>query len=78
MQDAALVALRDPNLAVKAVAVLANTNSSESQQALVELASRFTQPLELRMAAAEALRQNIQRHGILLTIDEIARIPPLQ
>jgi hypothetical protein len=71
VQDAALVALHNPDLSVKAVAVLAGTNSTESQRALVELASRFTQPLELRMAAAEALRQNVQRHGILLTIDEI-------
>jgi hypothetical protein len=71
VQDAVLAALRNPKLSMKAVAVLANVNSTESQQALVELASRFTQPVELRMASAEALRHNIQRHGILLTIDEI-------
>jgi hypothetical protein len=71
IQDAAFVALRNPKLSMKAVAVLAGINSPESQRALVELASRFTQPLDLRMAAAEAFRRNIQQHGVLLTSEEI-------
>jgi hypothetical protein len=71
VQDAVLVALYNPKLAAKAVAVLANGNSAESQRALVELASRFTQPLELRKAAAKAFRENTQKYGILLTTDEI-------
>ncbi len=71
VQDAALAALYNAKLAAKAVAVLANTNSAESQRALVEVASRFTQPLELRNAAARAFCQNVEKHGILLTSEEI-------
>ena len=73
VQDAVLAALYNPKLAAKAVAVLANLNSAESQRALVEVASRFTLPLELRQAAATAFRQNTQKYGILLTTDEIRR-----
>ena len=51
--------------------MLANMNSAESQRALVEMASRLTLPLELRQAAAKAFRQNTEKHGILLTTDEI-------
>ena len=57
VQDAVLAALYNPKLAAKAVAVLANLNSAESQRALVDVASRFTQPLELRQAAAKAFRK---------------------
>ena len=71
VQDAVLVALYNPKLSVKAAAVLANMNSPESQRALVDLASRFVQPLEVRQAAAKAFRENTQKHGILLTTDEI-------
>jgi hypothetical protein len=53
--------------------VLAQWNSAESQRALVEEASRFTQPLALRQAAAAAFRQSIEKHGILLTTEEIRR-----
>jgi hypothetical protein len=70
-QESVLVALYNPKLAVKAVAVLANLNSAESQRALVEVANRFTLPLELRRAAAKAFRENTQQHGILLTTAEI-------
>jgi hypothetical protein len=38
---------------------------------LVEVASRLTQPLEVRTAAAKAFRQNIEKYGVLLTTDEI-------
>jgi len=72
-QDAALAALVAPKLAAKATAVLASANSAEVQRTLVELASRFSQPLELRQAAAKAFRQNTQKHGILLTAEEIRR-----
>ena len=68
-----MVALHNPKLAAKAVAVLANLNSAESQRALVDMASRFTQPLELRKAAAAAFCENMQKHGILLTTEEIRR-----
>jgi CheY-like chemotaxis protein len=70
-QDAVIVALVNPKLSVKAAAVLANMNSPESQRALVDLASRLVQPLEVRQAAAKAFRENTQKHGILLTTDEI-------
>ena len=73
VQDSVLAALYNPKLAAKAVAVLANLNSAESQRALVEVASRFTLPLALRQAAAKAFRQNTQKHGILLTTEEIRR-----
>ncbi len=66
-----LVALYNQRLAAKAVAVLANLNSAESQRTLVEVASRFTQPLGLRQAAAAAFCENRAKHGILLTNEEI-------
>ncbi len=66
MQESVIAALYNPKLAVKAVAVLADVNSAESQRALVDVASRLTLPLELRQAAAKAFRQNTEKHGILL------------
>jgi CheY-like chemotaxis protein len=72
-QDAVLTALYNPQLSTKAIAVLENLGTPASQRALVEMASRFTQPLELRKAAAAALRKNIEEHGILLTTVEIRR-----
>jgi CheY-like chemotaxis protein len=71
VQDAILTALNNPKLATKAIAVLANINSAESQRALVDTASRFTNSLELRKAAASAFRQNREKFGILLSLDEI-------
>ena len=71
VQDSVLVALHNPKLAAKAVAVLAHLNSAESQRALVEVASRFTLPLALRQAAAKAFCENVQAFGILLTTEEI-------
>ncbi len=71
VQDAVLVALYNPRLAPRAVAVLANLNSTESQRALVEVASRLTQPLRLRRAAAAAFCENRAKHGILLSREEI-------
>ena len=71
VQESVIAALYNPKLAVKAVDVLANIHSAESQRALVDVASRFTLPLALRQAAAKAFRQNTQKHGILLTAEEI-------
>jgi hypothetical protein len=71
VQDSVLVALYNRRLAAKAVAVLAHSNSAESQRALVDVASRFTQPLALRKAAAAAFCENREKHGILLTAEEI-------
>jgi hypothetical protein len=73
VQDSIVAAVYNPKLAVKAVGVLANINSAESQRTLVEVASRFTLPLTLRQAAGKAFRLNTQKHGILLTSDEIQR-----
>lgn len=73
VQDSIIAAVYNPKLAVKAVEVLARINSAESQRTLVEVASRFTLPLTLRQAAAKAFRQNTQKHGILLTTEEIKR-----
>jgi CheY-like chemotaxis protein len=72
-EDAVLTALYTPKLSTKAIAVLAEMNSAESQRALIEVASRFTEPLELRAAAADAFCQNSKKHGLLLTTDEISR-----
>jgi hypothetical protein len=70
-QAAVLTALYAPKLSLKAVEVLANLNSAESQQALVEVASNPIMSDDLRRAAAKAFRQNTEKHGILLTSDEI-------
>ncbi len=70
-QDAVLTALYAPKLSARAVEVLANINSVESQPALVEVASNLTLPIELRQAAAKAFRQNTEKHGILLTSKQI-------
>jgi len=72
-QDSVLAALYVPGLGDKAVAVLGNLGTAESQQALVELASRWTQPSELRQAALKAFRQSTQSSGILLTTGQIVR-----
>jgi len=71
LQDSVLTAVYNPALSTKAVAVLAYLDTAESQRALVELASRFTQPLEVRTAAVEAFRRNSQKYGLLLTAAEI-------
>lgn len=71
VQNAVMAASHNPRLAVKAVGLLANINSAQSQQTLVELAGRFTLPLAVRQAAASAFRENTQKHGILLTSAEI-------
>ena len=66
-----LTALYAPKLGPKAVEVLTSVNSAESQRALVEAASSLTLPLDFRRAAAKAFRQNTEKHGILLTTNEI-------
>jgi hypothetical protein len=71
VQDSVLTALYNPKLAVKAVAVLVNWNSAESQRTLVDVASRFSHPLELRQAAATAFCKNREKYGILLTAEQI-------
>ncbi len=73
VQGSALAALYVPELSTKVVKLLGNLDTPESQRALVELASRWTQPLEVRKAAAIAFRRNTEANGILLTTQEILR-----
>jgi CheY-like chemotaxis protein len=72
-EDTAMGALYVPPLAPKAAAMLANLGTAESQVALVEIASRLTQPLEVRKAAVVAFGESTRRYGILLTTDQIQR-----
>ncbi|MGA2030796.1 MAG: hypothetical protein ABSG68_00945 [Thermoguttaceae bacterium] len=72
-QEAALATLFVPRLNQRAIALLMTLGTSESQRALVDLASRFSQPLEIRKAAARAFRISTEKHGILLTVDDIRR-----
>ena len=71
--DSVYEALFLPELANQATTILANTGTPQAQKALIELASRWTQPLTRRKAAVEALWDNTEGHGILLTSTEIMR-----
>ncbi|MGA2258998.1 MAG: hypothetical protein ABSG53_30375, partial [Thermoguttaceae bacterium] len=73
VEDAVLAGLRVPRLSSHAVAVLANLDTRASQQALVDLASRFVNPLSIRQAAGIAFSINVQRFGLLLDQDAIRR-----
>jgi hypothetical protein len=73
VQDALFPALKVPALSLKAVAVLANINSPEAQQALIATANRDASPMELRLAAVTAFRTNVETHGVLLTHEESRR-----
>jgi hypothetical protein len=73
VENAALAGLLVPRLSGHAVAVLANIGTQASQQALVELASRFVNPLTIRQAAASSLGLNVQRFGLLLDRESIRR-----
>jgi hypothetical protein len=56
-----------------AAIVLGKLSTSTGQRALVELASRLTQPIDVRQAAALAFAGSVHRHGILLTTGEIRK-----
>jgi hypothetical protein len=73
VQNAVISALKTPSLAEKALAVLANINSPESQLAILDVANRDAFPLELRTAASVSFRTNVEANGILLKQDEIRR-----
>jgi len=73
VESAVLAGLPVPRLSGHAVAVLANLGTQASQQALVESASRFVNPLTIRQAAASALGFNVQRFGLLLG-QEVIRV----
>jgi CheY-like chemotaxis protein len=70
-QQAVQSALFTPPLAVKAAALLGLIGSPESQRALVTVASQHARPLAEREAAARGFDAAVQRHGLLLTRDEI-------
>jgi CheY-like chemotaxis protein len=70
-QDEVFAAMYAPGLTSRVVAVLANLGTPESQQALVDLACRMTQPIEVRKAAAKAFRLSTKKYGILLTTDSL-------
>ncbi|MBN1911371.1 MAG: hypothetical protein JW818_16630 [Pirellulales bacterium] len=72
-EEAALSAVYVPALGKKAVATLATMGTPESQTALVDLASRRTQPIALRQAAAAAFAETVKKHGTLLRTDQILR-----
>jgi hypothetical protein len=72
-QAGVLKALWVPDLSKQAIEVLAGLGTRASQQALVEMASRLGQPLEIRQAAVEGFRSSSQEHGILLSRAEILR-----
>jgi len=56
-----------------AARTLAHLATAESQLALVNMASRRTQPIEAREVAASAFAESVAQFGILLTSDEILR-----
>lgn len=73
VEETATTALYVPQLAQSAVTLLGNLGTAASQQALLDVASRWTQPLDLRSAAARAFQQSTKQNGILLTSSEILR-----
>lgn len=73
VQDVVLAARYVPKLSINAIAVLRQINSAQSQQSLVDLASRLTQPIEVRSAAGEAFQYSTEQFGILLTTTQISR-----
>jgi HEAT repeat protein/CheY-like chemotaxis protein len=66
-----LQATNEPELAESGIAILAQLGSHESQHRLVDMASTYGLPIELREMAAEAFRASVQRYGVQLTASEI-------
>jgi hypothetical protein len=66
-------ALYSSTTVAPAIAVLSNFSSPGAQRALVNFASLRTLQVEHRASAAEAFRQNVATHGLLLTSQEIVR-----
>jgi CheY-like chemotaxis protein len=73
VQEDVLAGLYARGQTPRVIGVLANLGTPDSQQALVDLCSRFGQPLEVRQLAAKAFRVSVLRFGILLTIEAIDR-----
>ena len=70
-QATAMAALFSPDLGSDAIVILGNMGTPEAQTSLVDLASRWTQPIAVRKTAAEAFWKNTAEHGILLTTKQI-------
>jgi len=68
-----LDALWAPSLSAAAAEALARLGKPAGQRALVDMASRPSQPLAARQAAAEAFGHSVRQHGILLTSVEMLR-----
>jgi hypothetical protein len=64
-------ALYHANAAKPAIDALGKLGSAESQSALVNFASQPTLPIESRAQAADAFRNSVATHGVLLTTDQI-------
>jgi CheY-like chemotaxis protein len=60
-----------PALAPQAAAILGKFGTAKTQQALVEQASQSDQPLAVRKAAVAAFRESVEKHGVLLTSQQI-------
>jgi hypothetical protein len=60
-----------PELSTKAVIVLGSINVGPAQRILVEIASRISEPLIVRQAAALAFEKSVMRNGTQLTSAEI-------
>lgn len=73
MEQAITKALYVPRLGAGVAAVLANVGTRGSQVALVDLASRRTQALDVRKAAAKAFLVSVNKHGLLLPDADIRR-----
>jgi len=73
VEPAVLLVLELPELGVPAAQVAGNLGTPEAQQALVEAASRFSLPIQIRRAAAAAFAHSTKEHGILLTSEQILR-----
>ena len=72
-RKAVTAALKSPESMKSAVRVLSTIPTPESQETLVDLASRKGLPLEIRQAAAKAFCENVQRYGVQLTVPRIQK-----
>jgi CheY-like chemotaxis protein/HEAT repeat protein len=75
--DAMARALADDELAPSAASVLALRPGRANQQALADVALTNMRPAPVRAAAADAVRLNVQRYGILLGPKELAGLVQL-
>jgi HEAT repeat protein len=67
-------AIADPKLAPRAMYALSAIGSKTSQTSLLEVVVSPNQPLELRLAAGAQLAAHIQRHGLLLSDEQLVQL----